>query len=113
MERVLCFEYMEGGSLDKHITDESCKLDWPTCYKIIKGTCEGLNHLHTAQEKPIFHLDIKPANILLDKSMTPKIADLGLSKLVSSTLTHKTDCQRDTRVHATRTYTQWLHIKEV
>ncbi|XP_048554083.1 disease resistance protein RGA5-like isoform X2 [Triticum urartu] len=89
MERVLCFEYMQGGSLDKHITEESCELDWPICYKIIRGTCEGLNYLHSAQEKPIFHLDIKPANILLDKSMTPKIADLGLSKLVFSTLAHK------------------------
>ncbi|VAH40217.1 hypothetical protein VPH35_025655 [Triticum aestivum] len=97
MERVLCFEYMHGGSLDKHITDESCKLDWPICYKIIRGTCEGLHHLHTAQEKPIFHLDIKPANILLDKSMTPKIADLGLSKLVSSTLTHKTEIAKGTQ----------------
>ncbi|KAF7005729.1 hypothetical protein CFC21_020833 [Triticum aestivum] len=97
MERVLCFEYMEGGSLDKHITDGSCELDWPICYKVIKGACEGLNHLHTAQEKPIFHLDIKPANILLDKSMTPKIADLGLSKLVSSTLTHKTEIVKGTQ----------------
>ncbi|XP_037482812.1 putative receptor-like protein kinase At4g00960 [Triticum dicoccoides] len=97
MERVLCFEYMHGGSLDKHITDESCELDWPTCYKIIKGTCEGLHHLHTSQGKPILHLDLKPANILLDKSMTPKIADLGLSKLVSSTLTHKTEIVKGTQ----------------
>ena len=49
------------------------------------GTCEGLNHLHNAQEKPIFHLDLKPSNILLDKNMTPKIAGLELSRLVDST----------------------------
>jgi len=90
MERILCFEYMEGGSLDKHISDESCDLDWPTCYEIIKGTCEGLNHLHNAQDRPIFHLDLKPANILLDKNKVAKIADLGLSRLVASTETHKT-----------------------
>ncbi|XP_037426731.1 putative receptor-like protein kinase At4g00960 isoform X1 [Triticum dicoccoides] len=95
MERILCFEYMEGGSLDKHIggtaEDESCGLDWQSCYQIIKGTCDGLNHLHGAHEKPIFHLDLKPSNILLDKnSRTAKIADLGLSRLVASTETHKT-----------------------
>ncbi|VAH24625.1 unnamed protein product [Triticum turgidum subsp. durum] len=90
MERVLCFEYMHGRSLDKHIQDESCGLEWPTCYKIIKGTCEGLDHLHTSQGKPIFHLDLKPGNILLDESMTPKIGDLGLSRLVASTKTHQT-----------------------
>ncbi|KAM0825014.1 hypothetical protein ACQ4PT_069840 [Festuca glaucescens] len=91
MERVLCFEYMQGGSLEKHISDESCGLDWPTCYNIIRGTCEGLNHLHCATENPIFHLDLKPANILLDKTMTPKIADLGLSRVFSSSKTHKTE----------------------
>ncbi|XP_066356782.1 cysteine-rich receptor-like protein kinase 44 isoform X2 [Miscanthus floridulus] len=96
MERILCFEYMECGSLDKHITDESCDLDWPTCYQIIKGTCEGINHLHSAYEKPIFHLDLKPDNILLDNNKMAKIADLGLSKLVASTQTHKTETVKGT-----------------
>ncbi|CAM0885753.1 unnamed protein product [Alopecurus aequalis] len=91
MERVLCFEYMQGGSLDKHIEDGSCDLDWPTCYQIIKGTSDGLNHLHTVQNKPIYHLDLKPANVLLDNNKTAKIGDLGLSRLVASTETHKTE----------------------
>ena len=30
MERLLCFEYMQGGSLDKYIADGPCDLDWPT-----------------------------------------------------------------------------------
>ena len=91
MGGVLSYEYMHGGNLDKHIADESCRLDWPTCYEIIKGTCEGLNHLHTSWDKPIFHLDLKPSNILLDNSLKPKISDLGLSRLVSSTETHETE----------------------
>lgn len=91
MERILCFEYMHGGTIDNYIKDDSCDLDWPTCYQIIKGTCEGINHLHTAYEKPILHMDLKPANILLDKNKKAKIADLGLSKLVASTKTYKTE----------------------
>lgn len=77
------------------IADKPCELDWTTCYEIIKGTCEGLNHLHM-QKKHIFHLDMKPANILLDNSMAPKIADLGLSKLVSSTITYKAEVKKGT-----------------
>uniref|UniRef100_M8C6B2 Cysteine-rich receptor-like protein kinase 28 n=1 Tax=Aegilops tauschii TaxID=37682 RepID=M8C6B2_AEGTA len=84
-ERLLCFEYMQGGSLEKHIGDESSVLDWTTCYKIIQGTCEGLNHLHNGQEKPIFHLDLKPSHILLDNNMTPKITYFGLATCVAST----------------------------
>ncbi|XP_037482805.1 G-type lectin S-receptor-like serine/threonine-protein kinase SD1-13 [Triticum dicoccoides] len=96
MERVLCYEYMQGGSLHKYIQGEACALEWPTCYKIIKGTCEGINYLHSSQGKPIFHLNLKPSNILLDRSMTPKIADLGLSRIVASTKTHQTEMRNGT-----------------
>jgi len=65
-------------------TDEPCRLDWDTCYKIIKGVCEGLNHLHNGYTDSIFHLDLKPANILLDNNMIPKIGDFGLSRLFST-----------------------------
>lgn len=106
MERVLCFEYMQGGSLDKHISEESCDLDWPTCYRIIKGTCEGLNHLHNARGKPIFHLDLKPANILLDENKTAKIGDLGLSRLITSTETHKTETVTGTQGYMPPEYTK-------
>ncbi|XP_037457454.1 uncharacterized protein LOC119328581 isoform X3 [Triticum dicoccoides] len=90
IERVLCFEYMRGESLDKHIADEPCGLDWPILYKIIKGTCEGLNHLLSAQEKPILHLDLTPGNIFLVKGKTPKIVGFGLWRLIDSTKMHQT-----------------------
>uniref|UniRef100_A0ACD5Y923 Uncharacterized protein n=1 Tax=Avena sativa TaxID=4498 RepID=A0ACD5Y923_AVESA len=83
-ERALCFEYLEGGSLEKYVSDEPCILDWDMCYKIIKGVCEGLNHLHNGYTDSIFHLDLKPANILLDNNMIPKIGDFGLSRLFST-----------------------------
>jgi len=53
-------------------------MDWETRYKIIKGICQGLLFLHSI---PIVHVDLKPANILLDNNMRPKIADFGLSRL--------------------------------
>ncbi|XBH60148.1 hypothetical protein VPH35_114780 [Triticum aestivum] len=63
--------------LDKYITDASCGLEWRKRYKIIKGICEGLLHLH---DLCILHLDLKPGNILVDEHMAPKIADFGLSR---------------------------------
>uniref|UniRef100_A0A0E0R6X6 non-specific serine/threonine protein kinase n=1 Tax=Oryza rufipogon TaxID=4529 RepID=A0A0E0R6X6_ORYRU len=89
--RILCFEYLPGGSLDKHLDKESESdgFDWRTRYNIIKGISQGLNYLHEL-EKPIFHLDLKPANVLLDENMEPKIADFGISKHFTGTKTHIT-----------------------
>lgn len=110
MERILCFEYMEGGDLDKYIQDKSCDLDWPTCYRIIKGACEGINHLHSAQDKPIYHLDLKPQNILLDKENKAKIADLGLSRLVVTTKTYQTMTIEGSRGYMPPEYIDAGHI---
>ncbi|VAH13953.1 unnamed protein product [Triticum turgidum subsp. durum] len=76
-ERLLCFEYISNGSLDKHITNELRGLERETRYDIITGICKGLSHL---KEKRIIHMDLKPANILLNDHMVPKITDFGLSR---------------------------------
>ncbi|XP_047078897.1 uncharacterized protein LOC124689402 [Lolium rigidum] len=83
--RALCSEYMQNGSLEKHLSDECNGLDWDTRYKIIKGTSDGLKYLHKGFEEPIYHLDLKPDNILLDMNMEPKLADFGLSRLFGQT----------------------------
>jgi len=82
-ERLLCLEYLPNGSLCKHLSDASSGLDWDTRYKIIRGICYGLHYLHEEWQAstPIIHMDLKPANILLDDDMVPKIADFGLSRL--------------------------------
>jgi len=77
LQKLLCFEYLPCGTLDKYITDASCGLEWRTRYKIINGICDGLHYLH---QNTVLHLDLKPPNILLDGNMLPKIADFGLSR---------------------------------
>ncbi|CAL4899569.1 unnamed protein product [Urochloa decumbens] len=86
---ALCLEYLDNGSLQKHLSDKFCELDWHTRFKIIKGTCEGLKYIHDELEEPIYHLDIKPANILLNEDMVPKIADFGLSRIIGKEQIHK------------------------
>ncbi|XP_039776668.1 putative cysteine-rich receptor-like protein kinase 12 isoform X2 [Panicum virgatum] len=83
---ALCFEYLHNGSLEKHLSDDFYEFDWHTRFKIIKGICEGLKYIHDELEEPIYHLDLKPDNILLDKDMVPKIADFGLSRIFGNEL---------------------------
>ncbi|XP_059649676.1 LEAF RUST 10 DISEASE-RESISTANCE LOCUS RECEPTOR-LIKE PROTEIN KINASE-like 2.1 [Cornus florida] len=84
-KRVLIYEFMPNGSLEKFIYDKSSsikrQLGWETMYEIAFGIARGLEYLHRGCNTRILHFDIKPHNILLDEDFCPKIADFGLSKL--------------------------------
>ncbi|KAF8007847.1 hypothetical protein BT93_K1743 [Corymbia citriodora subsp. variegata] len=82
--RLLIYEYMSNGSLDRWIFHKSneCVLDWQQRKKIILDIAKGLNYLHEDCRQKILHLDIKPQNILLDRNFNAKVADFGLSKLI-------------------------------
>jgi coatomer subunit beta' len=49
------------------------------------GICQGLHYLH---QKNIVHLDLKPANILLNDKWVPKITDFGISRYFDETQSH-------------------------
>ena len=82
--RLLVYEYMHNGSLDKWIFhgNQELSLGWHLRRKIILDIAKGLSYLHEGCRKKIFHLDIKPQNILLDEDFNAKVSDFGLSKLI-------------------------------
>ncbi|KAF6993027.1 hypothetical protein CFC21_009972 [Triticum aestivum] len=88
--RALCLEYMSKGSLENYLSDECDRYDWHTGYGIVNGICQGLKYLHNELEPPIYHLDLKPANVLLDENMVPRIADFGMSRLFTDEQTRAT-----------------------
>ncbi|XP_047057796.1 uncharacterized protein LOC124664288 [Lolium rigidum] len=93
IHRAVCFEHVGGGSLEQYITpdDMSSALDWQTQYRIIKGVCEGLRHLHEGMESHIIHMNLKPSKILLDdQKMVPKIGGFNLVRLDGSGWTQVT-----------------------
>ncbi|PIN25193.1 Non-specific serine/threonine protein kinase [Handroanthus impetiginosus] len=57
---------------------------WKQRMQIALGIARGLTYLHEECSTQIIHCDVKPPNILLDESLTPKISDFGLAKLLLS-----------------------------
>ncbi|XP_037442101.1 putative receptor protein kinase ZmPK1 [Triticum dicoccoides] len=81
--KLLVYEYVENGSLDRHLFGEDTNkaLVWSQRFKIALGTARGLAYLHHECLEWVIHCDVKPENILLTRDLDPKIADFGLSKL--------------------------------
>ncbi|XP_047061431.1 G-type lectin S-receptor-like serine/threonine-protein kinase SD2-5 [Lolium rigidum] len=107
--RLLIYEYMPKGSLDRWIyhrhDNNAPPLDWSTRCKIITQIAKGLSYLHEECTKKIAHLDVKPQNILLDDNYNAKLSDFGLCKLIDRDIS-----QVVTRMRGTPGYLapEWL-----
>lgn len=97
--RLLAYEYMANGSLDKWIfrKNNGEMLDWDTRFNIALGTAKGLAYLHEDCDVKIVHCDIKPENVLLDDSFIAKVSDFGLAKLMTREQSHVFTTLRGTR----------------
>ncbi|VAH56592.1 unnamed protein product [Triticum turgidum subsp. durum] len=107
--RLLVYEYMPKGSLDRWIygrhENSAPPLEWRVRCKIIADIAKGLSYLHEDCMKRIAHLDVKPQNILLDDDFNAKLSDFGLCKLIDRDMS-----QVVTRMRGTPGYLapEWL-----
>ncbi|CAN0902021.1 G-type lectin S-receptor-like serine/threonine-protein kinase LECRK3 [Linum grandiflorum] len=85
--RILVYEFMSNGSLANLLFGDCCKPGWYMRMEIAYAVARGLVYLHDECSNQIIHCDIKPQNILLDESMTAKISDFGLAKLLMANQT--------------------------
>ncbi|EDW82945.1 uncharacterized protein Dwil_GK22593 [Drosophila willistoni] len=81
----LVYQLMKGGSLEYRLKapryrQSMTPMSWQQRLSICLGTAKGIYFLHTARSTPLIHGDIKPANILLDQCLQPKIGDFGLAR---------------------------------
>jgi tetratricopeptide (TPR) repeat protein/predicted Ser/Thr protein kinase len=73
--RFVTMEYVEGEDLATRLRREG-KLPLDELLALFRQMCEGLAAAHAAG---VVHRDLKPQNVLLDRSGSPHIADFGLA----------------------------------
>ncbi|GLJ09231.1 hypothetical protein SUGI_0104240 [Cryptomeria japonica] len=84
LHRILVYEYMPNGSLDKMLFRGENHLDWELRVEIALETARGILYLHEECRSHVLHCDIKPQNILLGEIYNVKLCDFGVAKLVGS-----------------------------
>ena len=77
----LVMEYVDGGDLDQ-IVQKIGPMPWERASEYIRQAALGLQHAH---ECGLVHRDIKPGNLLVDRSGTVKLLDLGLARIFHET----------------------------
>jgi len=74
-------EYIDGLPLTRWADEK--QLDLPRRLALIIKVCEGVAHAH---QKGVIHRDLKPPNILVDRSGQPKILDFGVARSTDADL---------------------------
>jgi serine/threonine protein kinase len=79
----IVMEYVDGPPL-KNLLDKNERFPLPRIARIMEDLLAGLQFSH---ERCVVHRDIKPANLMLTKTGQAKIADFGIARIESSSMT--------------------------
>jgi len=82
----IIMEYAEGGDLSGFLRkskDTGKALKEETVLMTLSQILSGLEHVHA---RKLIHRDIKPANVLLSMEGVAKLADFGVSRVMTHTL---------------------------
>ncbi|CAL5079724.1 unnamed protein product [Urochloa decumbens] len=85
---MIVMEFVSNGNLDSilHCSNINDRIPLPLGKRldIAIQAAEALWCMHSMYN-PVLHGDIKPANILLDENLAPKISDFGIARLLCAT----------------------------
>jgi len=76
-------EFVDGETLEKMLLSDT-PIDRQFILRLLKQAAEALDYAH---ERGIVHRDVKPANIMVRRDGMAKIADFGIARMQSHSLT--------------------------
>lgn len=79
----IAMEFVEGREL-KSFNDARERFELPDILRIMNQLLQALDYSH---EQGVVHRDIKPANVMMLGDLKVKVADFGIARIESSTLT--------------------------
>src|SRR5439155_1447412 len=79
----IAMELVDGGSLEALVSEGSAPVPVPQVCSWALQACLGLAEAHS---EGVVHRDVKPANLLLTRGGQLKIADFGIAKVLSETM---------------------------
>ncbi|MFI6100071.1 serine/threonine-protein kinase [Lentzea sp. NPDC051213] len=77
-EHLLVMERLDGGTVWSRFAEDGL-----TAQQSCAITLAALSGLHAAHEAGVLHLDVKPKNLLFTSTGVVKVADFGISQVVS------------------------------
>ncbi|MBV9734481.1 MAG: protein kinase [Acidisphaera sp.] len=79
----IVMEFVDGHTL-KSVLDKQERFSPAETVRVMEGLLAGLQYSH---ERGVVHRDIKPANVILTAAGDVKIADFGIARIESSSMT--------------------------
>ncbi|KAM3751348.1 hypothetical protein ACB098_04G102000 [Castanea mollissima] len=107
-QKILVYEYMEGGSLEDLISDR-IKLTWRRRIDVALDVARALMFLHHECYPAIVHRDVKASNVLLDKDGKARVTDFGLARVVDAGDSHVSTVVAGTIGYVAPEYGQTWH----
>jgi serine/threonine-protein kinase len=79
----IAMEFVEGNSLRAHFS-RNTQFEERDVVSLMAQLLDALQHAH---EQGVWHRDVKPANIIIMNNGKLKVADFGIARIASSSLT--------------------------